>query len=133
MTWGYLQNRGCGRVGCLVACWVSNADWGNERVVGVYWEWECQEGGADVLLGQGGCGEVVVCGEREAVRVAARCEHREHCGGCGARLGLSVWLEGRESVCARAFAALHVGQGGCNGVRRTAAMCVQRWGCQCCC
>ena len=92
--------------------------------------WECQEGGADVLLGQGGCGEVVVCGEREAVRLAVRSEHRECCGGCGARLRLSVWLDGRLcvrlSVCAEAFAALRLGQGGCNAAGRTAVMCVQR-------
>lgn len=133
MTCWYLQNMGCGKMGCPVACWVSNADWGDERVVGICWVWECQEGGADVLLGQGGCGEVAVCGEREAVRVAARSEHRECCGGSGARLRLSVWLEGRECVCAEAFAALCVGQGGCNVVGKTAVMCVQRWGCQCCC
>lgn len=70
---------------------------------------------------------------REAVRVAVGSEHREHCGGGGARLRLSVWLEGHESVCAEPFAALHVGQGGCNVVGRTSVMCVQRWGCQCCC
>lgn len=30
-------------MGCPIACWISNADWGEEGVVRV---WECQEGGA---------------------------------------------------------------------------------------
>lgn len=37
------------------------------------------------------------------------------------------------SLCVEAFAALCVGPGGCNVVGRTAVMCLQRWGCQCCC
>lgn len=40
---------------------------------------------ASVPLGQGECGEVVVCREREAVRIPAESEHREHCGGHGGR------------------------------------------------
>lgn len=43
-----LQNMGCRRMGCPVACWVNNAASGDERVVGVCWVWERQE---RVLMG----------------------------------------------------------------------------------
>lgn len=68
--------------------------------------------GADGLEGWW---KVTVWKEREAVGVTAGSNHRKCCGECGPRLRLSVWLEGHESVCAEAFAALRVGQGGCRG------------------
>lgn len=51
------------------------------------------------MQGEGGC------------QGAVGSQHRECCKGCVARLRLSVWLEGHESVCAEAFAALCVCQG----------------------
>lgn len=64
--------------------------------------------------GSGRGGEVTICRERGAVRVTAGSKRRKCCGECRARLRLLVWLEGRGSVCVEAFAALHVGQGGCH-------------------
>lgn len=51
MSCWYLQNTGCWRMGCPVACLVTNAASGAQRVVGVCWVWECQE---RVLMGQEG-------------------------------------------------------------------------------
>lgn len=40
---------------------------------------------ANVPLDEGGCGEVVVCSEREAVRIPTGSEHKELCGRHGGR------------------------------------------------
>lgn len=82
--------------------------------------------GAD---GSGRGGEMTVWRERGALRATAGSKHGKCCGESRARLRLLVWLEGHGSVCVEAFAALHVGQGGCH----VAEICVHRCGCQCSC